>query len=777
MIPAIGTVIDDRYRLERELGRGGMAVVFAAHDLRHERSVAIKVLRPELVAADGGERFAREIRITAQLSHPHIVGVLDSGTITSPGDAPVAWFAMPLVEGESLRARLERDRVLPVDEAVRLAAEVADAMAFAHGRGVIHRDLKPDNVLLAGGHAQVADFGIARALDAAPGPRLTETGFSLGTPAYMSPEQAAGERDVDARADLYALGCILYEMLAGEPPFGGPTAQAVVAKHLAQPAPSVRITRATVPQALDRCITRALAKEPADRFASADEMRSALLAAVAPPPAGRRRGLGVAVGAVALLGLGLGVAAWWRRTTSPPGSAAPSPKPVLLAVLPFQNLSPDSADAYFADGLTEEITSTLGQVGGLSVLSRGSAATLDGSNPVQRARDAGVRYLLEGSVRKEGPRSRISVRLSDATTGTEVWNRTFDRSGGKLLGVEVDVGHAVAAGLQGQLPSGAESGLKPPPTRNLEAYDLFLRSLSGQDDQGRGVDQRIALLERAVALDPAFVAAWAALSRAWLASAVWARVPLGQVIDSARSATDRALAIDSASAEAWSALALIRFRYDWDWPGALAAHEQALRLNPNSADIHHEYARTLRSLGRFAESQTQYALADQLDPISKRASGSRGRAFYYARDYERALEVYRATPDGTPLFAAEALLQLGRFREAGAVLAAGADSTDWSGLPLWAYYWAVAGPRDRAVAALQRLEAAAQTRYVHPVLMALAYTGLGDRDAAFRWLERAYRDRNERMVDLMVEPRFDPLRSDPRFTDLLHRMRFPTPTG
>ena len=405
------------------------------------------------------------------------------------------------------------------------------------------------------------------------------------------------------------------------------------------------------------------------------------------------------------------------------------------------------------------------------MLAPSSAAELAGPDGRERARAAGVAYLLEGSVRKEGDRARIAVHLTDVQTGDEVWNRSFDRQAGEVLGVEVDVAHAVAAGLQGQLPPGAESGLRPPPTRSPEAYDLFLQSLSLISNEQ--ADQRVALLERAVSLDPGFATGWAALSRALLTSAVWSRVPLGQIVDSARAAAGRALALDSSSADGWSALAMIRFRYDWDWDGALAAHANAVRLNPNNADVHHDYARTLRSLGRFGEARTEYQLADELDPIARRATPSRGRAWYYARDYEKALEVYRTTPDGTPLFAAEALMQLGRFAEAHSALAAGADSTDWAGLPLWAYYWAVAGSRDRAVAVLRDLDAAAATRYVNPYLMALGWTGAGDRDAALRWLERGYQDRNAGMVDLMVEPRFDPIRDDPRFQSLLERMHFP----
>src|SRR5437870_4033208 len=260
----------DRYRIERELGRGGMATVFLAHDLKHDRPVALKVLRPELAQVLGPDRFLREIRLCARLQHPHIVVVHDSGDADGQ-----LWFTMPYVEGETLRTRLEREKQLPVADALRITRQVADALHYAHQHGVIHRDIKPENILLSGHHALVADFGIARALPAESDERLTESGISLGTPQYMSPEQAMAQRDVDPRTDVYSLGCVLYEMLTGEPPYTGPTAQAVLAKRLMEPVPHLRTGR-EVPLALERAVTRALARSPADRFPTAAEFAGAL---------------------------------------------------------------------------------------------------------------------------------------------------------------------------------------------------------------------------------------------------------------------------------------------------------------------------------------------------------------------------------------------------------------------------------------------------------------------------------------------------------------------
>ena len=361
--------LDDRYRLERELGRGGMATVYLAHDLKHDRQVALKVLHAELAASLGPERFQREIRTTARLQHPHILPVLDSGEA-----AGQLWYTMPYVEGESLRDRLRReggeslrDRLrregqLPLDDALQIAREVADALGYAHSQGIVHRDIKPENILLSRGHALVADFGIARALQMTDAEHLTATGLAIGTPAYMSPEQAGGASSVDGRSDLYSLGCVLYEMLTGEVPYTGRTPQAVIAKRVLEPLPHVRTLRASVPQAVEQAISRALAVTPADRFTTAAEFAVALTQRLtdpgltstptAPQPtAGRWRRVsrGVATLALGVL-LGLGVLLAWLRTRPEPGVAGPK----RLAVLPFENLG-DSADTYFADGVTDAI--------------------------------------------------------------------------------------------------------------------------------------------------------------------------------------------------------------------------------------------------------------------------------------------------------------------------------------------------------------------------------------------------------------------------------------
>ncbi len=368
--PELEAALADRYRIERELGHGGMATVYLAHDYRHDRPVALKVLRPELSGVLGAARFVREITIVARLTHPHILPVYDSDTLALPDGSSLLFFAMPYVPGRSLRGRLEAEPQLPVEEAVGIARQVAEALDYAHGQGIIHRDIKPENILLAEGAVLVADFGIARALDAAGGERLTETGLALGTPAYMSPEQGAGSSRLDGRADIYALGCVLYEMLAGQPPFTGPTAQAILARHAVDPTPSLRTVRPSVSTALSRVVTRALAKVPADRFATAREFGAALATpeasgpvdaptAATPARVSRRRLVRVAVTVVAALAVAFAVLARVRNGT--PVEADPA----VVAIAPFRVAAADPSLDYLREGMVDLLAAKLGAEAGL----------------------------------------------------------------------------------------------------------------------------------------------------------------------------------------------------------------------------------------------------------------------------------------------------------------------------------------------------------------------------------------------------------------------------
>jgi eukaryotic-like serine/threonine-protein kinase len=449
----VAAALAGRYHIERELGRGGMATVYLARDLRHHRVVAIKVLRPELAHVLGPERFFREIEIAARLQHPLIVPVFDSGAEVTGNDGlpPCLWYAMPFITGESLRDRLDRERQLPVDEAVRIAGEVAQALACAHAQGVVHRDIKPENILLSGYplregsatggcHASIADFGIARAIDATVSTHLTDTGLALGTPAYMSPEQAASERGLDGRTDIYALGCVLYEMLAGHPPFTGSTAQAILARHAVDPVPSLRTVRATVTPELEGVIQRALRKVPADRFASADEFAAALSSGHTMQGA-RRRPSRLLLAGVAAAATGLLLLATLRS----PGSGtsrAPDTGPIkTLAIQPFSNLTGDTAQIYLAQGLTDQLVTSLAQIGTLRVINLKDTKEATG----QLVKKLGLDAVLAGSLQRSGNAVHVTVQLSSAATNQALWAQGYDGELSGILDLQAEVARSVAS--------------------------------------------------------------------------------------------------------------------------------------------------------------------------------------------------------------------------------------------------------------------------------------------------------------------------------------------
>jgi serine/threonine-protein kinase len=637
----------DRYRLERELGRGGMATVFLAHDLRHDRPVALKVLHPELAATLGPERFQREIRTTARLQHPHILPVLDSGDA-----ATQLWYTMPYVEGESLRDRLRREGQLPLDVALQIAREVADALSYAHSQGIVHRDIKPENILLSRGHALVADFGIARAVQVADVEQLTATGMAVGTPAYMSPEQADGTSNVDGRSDLYSLGCVLYEMLTGEVPYTGRTPQAVIAKRMLEPLPHVRTLRHGVPEAVEQAIRRALAVTPADRFATAAEFAQAMAqphpgsstsSTPAAQPPGRLRRVPIGLSALALgLLLGLGVLLAWLRARPEPGVAGPK----RLAVLPFENLG-DSASEYFADGVTDAVRGKLAAIPSLQVTARSSSSQYKHArkSPQMIGQELGVQYLLTGTVRWEngaGGQNRVQVspELVQVATGSTEWQAPFDAALTDVFQVQADIAGRVADALNVTLGVAQRQTLAAKPTGSLPAYDAFLKGEEASAHLTRfdagSLQRAIDFYERAVALDSTFVDAWTQLARAHALS-YYSVTPTPAAATAAKQAADRVEALAPGSPAAALARGIYLDLVQHDAPEALTVLQAGLQADPRNVELLAMVAIREQDVGHLDSALALLRRAQALDPRSLIVSQTQALTLLFLRRYPESL--------------------------------------------------------------------------------------------------------------------------------------------
>ena len=676
---ALQAALAGRYTVERPLGRGGMATVYLARDLRHDRAVAVKVIGRDVVAPSGAERFLQEIRVAARMTHPHVLGVHDSGEAGG-----LLYYVMPYVEGETLRARLTRDRAPPIADAVRIVRELADALAYAHARGVVHRDLKPENVLLSGGHAVVADFGIAKAIAHATqgGPvsasGLTSAGVALGTPAYMAPEQALGDATLDHRADLYALGVVAYEMLAGTHPFGGRTAQELVAAHLTQPPTDLHERRPELPRALAALVMQLLAKDPAARPQRADDVgrvldeavsvpvampQQALAEAKSRPRAGRAaaiRALLVAIGVVAYI-------AWRSNGAAPDGTAAETSgtayrtdgPPVIrtIAVLPFENTSGTPSDDYFSDGMTDELAYALARLPGLQLAGRTSSYTFKGrAAPAQEVgRALGVGAIVSGTVRRAGDQLRVKTQLVNTANGMVVWDSVFEGRSGDVFAVQDEFTRAIVAALAPALvvrsaePAATDVGRG---TSDTEAYDLYLKGryfwlARGADNVRRSID----FYRRAVARDPRFARAHAGLASAY--ETLLSYVPLNDSLLALSAASaQRAVTLDSTFADGQLAMGLVLDRR-LQFVEAEKRYRAAIAVEPSNAFAHHALGFFLMATGRTDEAIAELQRAVQLDPLARSAVSALATAQSFARHYAEA----RATVRG--VLARDSTFQIG----------------------------------------------------------------------------------------------------------------------
>jgi serine/threonine-protein kinase len=787
----LAAALSDRYRLERELGAGGMATVYLAQDLKHERQVAIKVLRPELAAVLGVERFLNEVRITAGLDHPHILHLIDSGE--SDG---FLWYVLPYIRGETLRARLGRDTQLPLEAALAITRQLAGALDYAHRQGVIHRDLKPENVLLFEGEAMLADFGIALAIRAAGGDRLTETGLSLGTPQYMSPEQASGERQIDARSDIYSLGAVVYEMLAGEPPLTGATAQAVIAKLMTTDPVSLGVLRPALPAAIQQAVSRALAKVPADRWASAGEFAAALEGGQAGPkglPDGRgrtggrsdavtvsvpsraatsRRRTAVWVG-VAIVVAALGFAGLrWRPDASGPRS---------VAVLPLDNVGNDPENEAYSDGMADELTSRLGKVEGLEVAPRTSAFSFKGRGltATEIGHQLQVQYVLAGSLRRAGDRMRVSAELINVGTGRRLWSEEYEKAARDMFAMEDEITGAIVGALKARLSVTDSVSLSRRRTDSPEAHDLYLRGRYFFDNRADTVSLRKAqeFFEGAIRADSGYALAWAGLSDAWSHSGVFGRASVRAVYAPAKAAVLRALALDSSLVEAHASQAFISLFFDWDRPAADRELRIALALDPRYSPAHLFRAWYYVVVDSMVQAVNEGRLAVELEPFSRINNARLADFLNLDGQYQAALAQARRLLELDPNYVqghsavAKMELDLGHCDEALAEVAKAPDQTTATFTGLRGHIFARCGKPKEARAEIERIAANSRRGGFGPHYdRALIYTDLGETNQAFAQLDSAVIDRDWPMITLLVRKEFQSLHADPRYQRILERV-------
>ncbi|MFN0181719.1 MAG: protein kinase domain-containing protein [Gemmatimonadales bacterium] len=783
--------LSDRYRIERELGQGGMATVYLAQDLKHDRKVAIKVLKAELGAVLGAERFVNEIRTTANLQHPNLLPLFDSGEADG-----FLYYVMPYVEGETLRARMDAERQLPVEETVRLVSLLAGALDLAHARNVVHRDLKPENILLQAGQPIIADFGIALAVAQAGGERVTQTGLSIGTPNYMSPEQAAGTHTVDARSDQYALGATVYEMLTGEPPHTGPTTPVIVARLMTERPRDIRATRPAVPPGVDAAVHRALEKSPADRFPNCGAFAEALAAGARAPAAtpgvtsdatpraaargARRLAVGAVLALVAVASI-VGVVIKWRPAGGSPAAAATTDERSLV-VLPFTSVGGDTANSYFAAGIADELTSALTQIPGLRLAGRASAARVkeQGGGAREIGEALNVAAVLDGSVRRAGDRIRVSAELTSAGDERVMWSRTYERALADVFAVQDEITREIVSALQVQLISaGGERGMSARGgTRNLEAYDLYLRALPLYKGRGTGLLQAERYLVDAISRDPGFARAHAMLASTLLAQPYFVSVNPRDVAQRGRAAAMRAIALDDSLADGHQALGHSHAEAN-EWSAARPEYERAIALDPQFVEARYRLAEMLYRMGLAREALGHFEAANRLDPLYSQNNSylsltlaMLGRIDEAIALSERALALDPVNINLNQWYA-HVLEFAGRREEtkAQARRLIALPDVPLARIGSAAGLLGRAGARDEARALLRRVEATPVGTHDRDVAMLFSRLGLGDLEAAMTALETAVRSDPHRVAAYGLHGfAYDPLRSDPRFAAVIRQL-------
>jgi serine/threonine-protein kinase len=748
------------YDFEREIGGGGMSRVFVAGDTHLGRKVVVKVLNPDLAEGISAQRFEREIHIAARLQHPNIVPVLSAGE--SEG---LPYYTMPFVRGESLRAQLLGGR-MDTRTALRILGDVARALAYAHDEGVVHRDIKPENVLIADGIAVVTDFGIAKAIDAArvdrSGSTITQLGTALGTPAYMAPEQAAGDTNIDQRADIYAWGVLAYECLTHAHPFADrKTPRALITAHLVSE-PTHISERVDLRVAVADIIMRSLAKDP--------EMR----------PGSARALLEVLDGTGEVL------------------AAAPHANVPSIAILPFVNLSADPENEYFSDGITEEILNVLTQDRGLRIAARSSSFAFKGQrvDPQVIAERLHVSTLLEGSVRRAGNRVRVTAQLVSASDGYQLWSDRFERELTDIFAIQDEIAGAIAATLRKELHErtggGRDEGVARVTTRsrqplNIEAYESYLKGRFQLHRRADGMHEARAHFERALALDPDFAEAHAGLANSYLWLGSHAALPPAEAFARMRHHAEQALSLDPNLPDAHYLLGYVALWYDWDALACERHVRRALAIQPTNPDALMLAAYLNFTKGRRDDALAMTEAALQADPVGLATQIGALSKYYLTREFKRAIALADHVIEENPTSGeARRFRAMSTYTSGGDLAAARADLEEAARTmrrsPFVLAHLATVASLEGKIEETRRLRdelvARSEKEAVPPVTVALAQQALGDYDAAFDWYERAYHARDFLMIWLHVGPMFsivppmksDPITDDPRWTALVQRV-------
>ncbi len=716
MLESVKAALESRYSIERELGRGGMATVYLAEDFRHGRSVAVKVLHPELASALGSDRFLREIRLAARLNHPHILPLFDSGDAGG-----FLFYVMPYIEGESLRDRMNREGQLTLEDSLHIGRAVAGALDYAHRNHIVHRDIKPENIMLNEGEPMVMDFGIAKAVTAAGSDTLTQTGMVIGTPAYVSPEQAAGEIEIDGRSDQYSLGCVLFEMMTGKRPFTGPTVQSVLTKRFTESVPPLSEMLEGVPNEIDRALSKALSRDAAARFTTSGEFARALVVTTIATP-----------------------------TSSPVPEGVQAVKS--MAVLPFTNMSADIENEYFTDGMAEEIINALSKIKSLSVASRTSSFAYKGKT--EDIREIGkkleVSAVLEGSVRKMGNKIRISVQLINVANGYQLWSERYDREIEDIFAIQDEIAQNIVKALRVVLSEDEKRAIEKMPTENIEAYDYYLRGRKFFHQHRRtSIEFARQMFTRAIEIDPEYALAHSGIADCCSILYMYFDARESN-LKQADSASRKALQLDPDLAEAHSARGLA-YSLSKQYELAMEEFETAMKLDPKLYEAPYFYGRACLAQGRWFEAAPLFEKAASLRPEDYQAPtflaaayAGQGRIHEASKASHRAVNVIEQWLDLNP--------------------------DDARALNLGATIWSNLGQPEKA------LEWARRSLVIDkedPQLLynvACVYAIEGMRDDAIQCLERAVDKGYGHKEWIEHDSDLNSLRNDKRFQALLERM-------